>query len=173
MKIAWVITGAGHFLKECFEIVGELNGRAVLFFSKAGLEVTKMYGLNDFLAKRNIHVINDEKASSPSCGAFAARRYEVLVVAPATSNTIAKCALGIADSLPTNLFAQAGKSQIPILVLPSDTAPKIDSVIPSGRTIEVYPRPVDLQNVKILKSFPGVTVTTSVEELKSCLKSYL
>jgi dihydromethanopterin reductase (acceptor) len=131
MKIAWVITGAGHFLKECFEIVGELNGRAVLFFSKAGLEVTKMYGLNDFLAKRNIHVINDEKASSPSCGAFAARRYEVLVIAPATSNTIAKCALGIADSLPTNLFAQAGKSQIPILVLPSDTAPKIDSVIPS------------------------------------------
>ena len=172
-RVAWVITGAGHFLRECIDIVTEYKSDINLFASRAGLEVVKMYGLYDHLLKYDINIINDDSASSASCGGFAAGRYSVLVIAPATSNTVAKCALGIADSLPTNLFAQAGKSKVPILVLPSDVSYEIESVTPSGKRIMVYPRPIDIRNVDMLRSFPGVTVIDDVEKLRSCLGPYI
>ena len=51
--------------------------------------------------------------------------YHTVVVAPATSNTVAKCAFGISDSLPTNMFAQAGKLGIPGIVFACDTEPVV------------------------------------------------
>lgn len=173
MKVAWVVTGAGHFLKECLEIVEKNKDKINLFLSSAGIEVIKMYKYGDFLERRDINIVKDYKSSSPSCGAFAAGRYDLLVIAPATSNTVAKCALGIADSLPSNLFSQAGKSKVPILVLPSDVSPRIESLTPTGRRIMVYPRPVDLQHLRTLKTFPGVRVANDLRELEDCLKFYL
>lgn len=172
-RVAWVVTGAGHFLRECIDVIAEYKSDINLFVSRAGLEVIKVYGLYDHLLKESIDIINDQSASSASCGAFAAGRYSVLVIAPATSNTVAKCALGIADSLPTNLFAQAGKSKVPIVVLPSDVSCEIESVTPSGKRIMVYPRPIDMRNVSMLKEFPGVTVVDDVEKLRSSLEIYI
>ena len=37
------------------------------------------------------------------------------------SNTVVKCALGISDTLPTNMFAQAGKLKIETIVFACDT----------------------------------------------------
>ena len=51
--------------------------------------------------------------------------YHTVVIAPATSNTVAKCAFGISDSLPTNMFAQAGKLGIPGIVFACDTEPVV------------------------------------------------
>ena len=39
-RIAWGITGAGHFLKPCVELLVS-HSRADVFFSAAGLEVVK------------------------------------------------------------------------------------------------------------------------------------
>jgi len=68
----------------------------------------------------------------PSSAPFAMRllkfsdgAYDALVIAPATANSIAKFASGIADSLITNLFAHAGKFHVPIIVLPTDIAPEV------------------------------------------------
>jgi len=91
-------------------------------------------------------------------------------VAPATSNSVAKFVYGVADSLISNLFAQAGKAQVPIIVLPTDVAPDIDSPAPKGGLVKVYPRPVDLENVARLCVFPGVTVVRSVAELRAALE---
>ena len=41
--------------------------------------------------------------------------YHTLVMAPATSNTIAKCVAGISDNLATNVYAQAGKCRHEVL----------------------------------------------------------
>ncbi len=79
MKVAWVVTGAGHFLKECLEIVEKNKDKINLFLSSAGIEVIKMYKYGDFLERRDINIVKDYKSSSPSCGAFAARRYDLLV----------------------------------------------------------------------------------------------
>ena len=68
MKIAWVITGAG-ILKNALRLwESSMVGR--FFFLESRFGSNKDVWVKRFLAKRNIHVINDEKASSPSCGAL-------------------------------------------------------------------------------------------------------
>ena len=48
-QIAWAITGAGHFLKETFAVMGQLvkdnKVSVTTYLSSAGEQVVKMYGL--------------------------------------------------------------------------------------------------------------------------------
>jgi flavoprotein len=171
-KIAWAITGAGHFLPECVEMLGKLSN-ADVFLSKAAEEVLKMYDLEEKITKNAPIVIRDHMASAPIVGRFAKGTYCALVIAPATSNSVAKFVYGIADSLISNLFAQAGKSLVPIIVLPTDVEPELNSKTPRGNVVKVYPRPIDLENVERLKSFPHVTVVLNTQDLEKCLNIYL
>ena len=83
---------------------------------------------------------------------------------------MAKFVCGISDSMVSTLFAQCGKSRVPILVLPSDTEEAVDTM-GATKPLKVYPRPVDLENVRRLKDFPGVTVALSPLELKIALNA--
>ncbi len=183
MSIAWGVTGGGHFLQECVDLVRELGEaefggaakmaavRVDVFLSLAGEEVLRMYGLADAVHRSARAVVRDNMSSAPVVGRFAQPdRYRALVIAPATSNTVAKFVLGISDSLITNLFAQAGKNRVPTLVLPTDLAPEMDTVTPSGRTIKVYPREVDLENTARLREFPNVAVVEDLEGLRCRLQ---
>jgi flavoprotein len=85
-------------------------------------------------------------------------------MAPATSNTVAKCVLGIADSLVTNLYSQAGKCRVPSIVYPCDIAPEMETTAPGGKVM-VYPRKIDLQGTDLLRTFEYTTVVESVDEL--------
>lgn len=172
MSIAWGITGAGHFLRECVDLISELD-EVDVFLSRAAEEVLRIYRLDDDLRQAAKAVLRDTLASSPAVGRFARSRYRMLVIAPATSNSVAKFVGGISDSLITNLFAQAGKSRVPIVVLPTDVAPEMDTVAPRGDAIKVYPRAVDLQNTARLREFQDVTVVEDVEGLRECLSIYL
>jgi dihydromethanopterin reductase (acceptor) len=168
-RIAWAITGAGHLLRQCADFLLTYENLD-LFLSRAAEEVIRMYRLKSIIEGRR--VIYDRAASAPVVGQLARGTYGVLIIAPATSNSVAKFVYGISDSLVSNMFAQAGKSQVPIIVLPTDLAPEMDTEIPSGKIIKVYPRPVDLENTEKLRGFPGVTVVTSLEELKKQLGRY-
>jgi dihydromethanopterin reductase (acceptor) len=170
-RIAWGITGAGHFLAECADLLTSL-GNVDVFLSKAAEEVLRMYRLESKISQVSTSVIRDNMASAPIVARFARGVYRVLIIAPATSNSVAKFAYGISDSLISNIFAQTGKSQVPIVVLPTDVAAEMDSEGPSGRLVKVYPRPVDLENVDRLRRFPGVTVVKDMEELRACLDTY-
>jgi len=169
-RIAWGITGAGHLLGECADLLMNL-GNVDIFLSRAAEEVIRMYRLESKLSQAR--VIRDSMASAPMVGRFSQGIYSVLLIAPATSNSVAKFVYGISDSLITNIFAQAGKSQVPIIVLPTDAASEMDSRGPKGNPIRVYPRPIDLENVEKLRQFPGVTVVKDMEELRACLDTYL
>jgi hypothetical protein len=94
--------------------------------------------------------------------------YHTLVVAPATSNTVAKCVFGISDSLVTNVFAQAGKCRVPAIVFACDTAPELETEAPKGM-VKVFPRRIDLENTDRLRSFESTDVVDSLEELGSAL----
>ena len=118
-RLAWAITGAGHLLAECAERLLRYE-RVDVFLSRAAQEVTRMYRLEDRLQGPRVHVHRETLASSPAVVGFARGVYRVLVVAPATSNSVAKFVYGISDSLVSNLFTQAGKSRVPIVVLPTD-----------------------------------------------------
>lgn len=132
----------------------------------------KMYGLWDTLPVEGRGLYLDRSASSPVVGKFYTGYYQVLVVAPATSNSVAKFVLGISDNLITNLFAHAGKAMVPIIVLPCDGAGEIESMAPREK-VKVYPRPVDMENIAKLSRFTGVTVVQNMEELEACLSIYL
>lgn len=171
MSIAWGITGAGHFLRECVELISAL-GDVDAFLSRPAEEVLRMYRLEEDLRQAARVVVRDTMASAPVVGRFSRSRYRVLVIAPATSNSVAKFVCGISDSLITNLFAQAGKNRVPIIVFPTDLAPEMDTVTPKGKVIKVYPRPIDLENTDRLRDLPGITVAEDIERLRECLTTF-
>ncbi|WP_456487995.1 dihydromethanopterin reductase (acceptor) [Candidatus Alkanophaga liquidiphilum] len=130
MNVAWCVTGAGHFLKESVEAFKHLREQGVkitTLVSKAAEEVLKMYGLSPQLKRissggylEEIFLESEQGASFPKAGRFLLRKYAALVVSPATANTVAKIANGIADSLVTNAVSLAMKGGIPVFVVPTD-----------------------------------------------------
>ena len=46
--------------------------------------------------------------------------FDLLIIAPATANTVAKIANGIADSIVTNAAALSNKAEIPVYILPTE-----------------------------------------------------
>jgi dihydromethanopterin reductase (acceptor) len=171
-RVAWAITGAGHNLAECAGLILRRRGVDV-FLSRAAEEVVRIYSLQDSLKVPGVRIYHEVQASSPLVVRLFRGDYGLLVVAPATSNSVAKFVCGISDSLVTNMFAQAGKSQVPIIVMPTDLAPEMDSIGPHGEPVKVYPRPIDLENTAKLRTFEGVVVVGSVEEMEQCLNTYL
>ena len=166
-RLGWVITGSGHFFEECLNIMSNI-GEFDLFVSKAADEVIRMYKKKKASFPKNTRIFRDTTASSAPVGFFYKNIYHTLVVAPATSNSIAKFVAGISDNLATNIFAQAGKCKVPCIVLACDTEPEHDTKAPS-KMVKVYPRKIDLQNTERLKSFELTTVVDSVNDLKKVL----
>ena len=160
----WALTGSGHFFKECLDIMGELD-EVDLFVTRAAGEVIRMY--RQALPK-SMRVFRDTTASAAPVGAFYYGTYHTLVLAPATSNTVAKCVYGISDTLATNVFAQAGKCRIFSIVFACDTAPELETEAPKGM-VKVYPRKIDLENTARLKSFNDVNVVENLDELRDAL----
>ncbi len=162
-RLAWAVTGSGHYIEECLDFLLTLDD-VDLYLSQAGEEVLKMYGINlDDLRKR-IPVYRDKAASAPPVGHFYKGYYHTFVMAPTTSNTVAKCVLGIADSLVTNLYSQAGKCKVPSIVYPCDIAPEMETTAPGGKVM-VYPRKIDLEGTAKLRTFEYTSVVDSVDEL--------
>lgn len=107
-------------------------------FSKAGFEVSQMYGFFSKIKKNSIEIILEEEqgASSPAIGRIPKKEYDLVIVAPCTANTTAKIAYGIADSLVSNIVAQALKSRIPVYILPTDAKRMQKTRIPINIDIE-------------------------------------
>ncbi|MBU2571801.1 MAG: flavoprotein [Gammaproteobacteria bacterium] len=163
-RLAWAVTGSGHYIEECLEFLMTLDD-VDLYLSQAGEEVLKMYGIKLEEVRARMPVFRDKAASSPPVGRFYTGYYHSFVMAPTTSNTVAKCILGIADSLVTNLYSQAGKCRVPSIVYPCDIAPEMETTAPGGKKVMVYPRPVDLDATDKLRDFPYTQVVESVDEL--------
>lgn len=131
-----------------------------------------MYGYPLADMRKRYRVFRDTTASAAPVGLFYQGQYHTVVIAPATSNTVAKCALGISDSLVTNIFAQAGKLRIPIIVFACDSEPVVITESPS-EWVTLYPRAIDLAHTAKLATFEGVTVVDSVEALHEALERRL
>jgi dihydromethanopterin reductase (acceptor) len=164
---AWVLTGSGHFFTESFALIHQLE-HCDVFVSKAANEVLRMYKLKlDF--PQTTRVLHDKTASAIPVGEFYHGVYHTVVVAPASSNTVAKCVHGISDTLATNVFAQAGKCRVPAIVFACDTAPELETMAPHG-LVKVYPRRIDLENTNLLKSFERTEVVESLADLETSVR---
>ncbi len=170
-RLGWALTGSGHFFTECLEIMGRIDDLDI-FISKAAEEVVRMYKEDMKKLPKTVRIFRDTTASAAPVGLFYHAFYHSLVMAPATSNTIAKCVYGISDNLATNLFAQAGKCRVPTIVFACDTAPELDTMAPKGM-VKVYPRRIDLENTERLKSFEATEVVESLDTLDRAIQARL
>src|ERR1017187_4339635 len=103
-RFAWALTGSGHHLRECLDIIDGLED-VDLFLSKAAVEILQQYGYKHSVGR----VFQDKTASAVPVELFYHGVYHTVVIAPTSSNTVAKMVCGISDNLVTNIFAQAGK----------------------------------------------------------------
>ena len=176
-RLAWAITGSGHYLRESLAILKTLEN-VDIFLSKAAAEIIKQYGFQAQLDATNHKVYQDKTASSVPVELLYAGKYHTLVIAPATSNTVAKMAYGFSDSLVTNLYAQAGKTRVPSIIFACDTVPvsgeyTIDSVAPCDNVVQVYPRQIDLDNVQKLSFFENTQIVESIDMLQQVVSMRL
>jgi flavoprotein len=96
------------------------------------------------------------------------------LIAPATANTVAKIAYGIADSLITNSAAQAMKVDVPVYIFPVDQKEgEIITKLPNGSDLKLRMRKEDVENVEKLRRMRGITVLSSVEEIEEVVKKHM
>ena len=167
-RLAWAITGSGHYLRESLAILQTLEN-VDIFLSKAAAEIIKQYGFQAQLDATGHKIYQDKTASSVPVELFYAGKYHTLVIAPATSNTIAKMAYGFSDTLVTNLYAQAGKTRVPCIVFACDTAPEVISEAPRDNLVQVFPRQIDLDNVEKLANFEFTQIANDMNMLQKAI----
>lgn len=117
-------------------------------------------------------LVRDKTASAVPVGMLYDDIYHTVVIAPATSNTVAKCAFGFSDTLPTNMFAQAGKLGIPGIVFACDTEPVVVTKSPHD-WVTLRPRRIELDNVERLRAIEYCEVVRSPVELEGALDARL
>lgn len=162
----WALTGSGHFFTESLALIRQLD-LVDLFVSRAAAEVVRMYK-QDLALSKGARIFRDTTASAAPVGRFYEGLYHTLILAPATSNTVAKCVAGISDTLATNVFAQAGKCRVPAIVFACDSAPELLTEAPGG-TVRVFPRRIDLDNTERLAGFERTEVVLSLADLETAI----
>ena len=171
-RLAWAITGSGHYLRESLTVLQAIEN-VDIFLSKAAAEIIRQYGFQAQLDATNHKIYQDKTASSVPVELFYEGKYHTLVIAPATSNTIAKMAYGFSDSLVSNLFSQAGKTRVPSIVFACDTSPELTSEAPRDNFVKVYPRQIDLDNVTKLATFEYTQIVSNMQMLQQAISMRL
>jgi archaeoflavoprotein AfpA len=179
LKIAWGITGCGDHLAESVDIMKGLHKKhnltADVILSKAGEMVVTRYKLWDEIKQNFDKVFIEITPNTPFLiGPLQMGKYDLLLICPATANTTAKIAHGIADSLLTNCAAQAMKAGTPVYIFPVDQKPgKVVTTMPNKKTIWLTMREVDVENAEKLKRMKGMTVLSSPREIEQGFSEFL
>jgi len=181
VRVAWGITGSGDKIRETLVAMRELAGSQAgkveveVFLSRAGEQVSGMYGILSELRATFQHVWVEQNANSPFiAGRFHKGEFTLLLVAPASSNTVAKLVHGIADTLLTNGTIQALKAQVPVYVMPTDLREgEIVTTLPNGHSLRMKVRKEDAENSEALVRLEGVRVLEGPDEIPDIVKGYL
>lgn len=172
-KIAWGITGSGDRIVETVEVMKGIQKQyndcldIRVFVSKAGEQVIKYYKLFNDLEKNFDKVWVEINANSPFlAGQLQVKRYEFLLLAPTTSNTVAKISLGLADTLLSNAAIMAQKAFVPTYIMPCDYKPGIiTTILPDGSEMKLRIRKEDAEHVERLRRMEDTTVIETPQEI--------
>ncbi len=179
-KVAWGISGSGDKLAETVDVMirvkkeyaKEVDIRAYL--SKAGKQVIRRYKLTEKLNESFDRVLVEANSNSPFlAGDLQTGKFTFLLVAPATSNTVAKIANGITDSLLTNSAIMALKGFTSVYIMPVDFREgTIMTKLPDGKEWKVRVRKEDAENAQKLKTMKGITVLEKPEEISEVFRNH-
>lgn len=177
-KVAWGITGSGDRLVETVEIMKQIKKQyqnevdIIVYLSKAGDQVVKYYRLADDLKENFDRVWVEINPNSPFlAGQLQLGKFEFLLIAPATSNTVAKISMGIADCLLCNAAIMGLKAFVPFYIMPSDYEEgMIVTKLPNGRDMKLRIRKEDVEHVKKLAGMEDVFILEKPEEIHQVFK---
>lgn len=172
-KIAWGITGSGDKLIETIEVMKKVKEKyndevdIGIYLSKAGEQVIKYYRMAYEIENHFDKVWIEINPNSPFlAGLLQLGRFEFLLIAPATSNTVAKISFGISDSLLSNAVIMALKAFVPVYILPSDHREgTVTTKLPDGRKLKLMIRREDAENVNRLNRMEDVFILEKPEDI--------
>lgn len=172
-KVAWGITGAGDDIDKFIEVMVQMKKKyenaieIQVFLSKAAEIVLKYYKLEETL-KQNFAKINVEvNSNSPFLAAWMQmNKYEFLLIAPATSNTVAKIANGISDTMLTNAAIMSLKAFVSVYIAPTDYKEGVVyTTLPNGREMKLRVRKEEVEQVEKLRKMENAHVIEGPEKI--------
>lgn len=176
LKVAWGITGSGDYMRETLDLMKDISEtyelRIDVFLSREAEIVLRFYRYMREVTGNFEKVFTEKGPNIPFLsGKLQIGKYKLFMICPATANTAAKLAHGIADSLITNSAAQAMKVDVPVYIFPVDQKPgEVVTKLPDGSDLKIHIRDVDVQNVEILKNMHGITVLETIDEIEGTIK---
>ncbi|KAF5076445.1 archaeoflavoprotein AfpA [Methanobacterium aggregans] len=179
-RVAWGITGSGEKIEETVEIMEEMKKEyrkefdIRVYVSKAGDQVLKYYNLSNTLETMFDKTWTEINANAPFlAGQIQMGTFEFLLLAPATSNTVAKISLRIADTLLTNAAIMGQKTATPIYVMPTDFREGITTTkLPNGRDLELKITREDAQHVKKLQDMENTFVFEHPKDIRDIFEKH-
>ena len=179
-RVAWGITGSGDRLIETVEVMKELRKQYQnevdirVYLSKAGGQVVKYYRLGNDLNDNFDRVQVEINPNSPFlAGQLQLGKFEFLLIAPATSNTVAKISMGIGDSLLCNAAIMGLKAFVSLYIMPSDYEEgMIVTKLPDRRDMKLRIRKEDVEHVIKLAGMDEVYVLEKPEEIHQVFKKH-
>jgi len=179
-KVAWGITGGGDRIAEFIETMKNIKQEyentveIQVFVSKAAETVLKFYDLEATVRQNFSKVTVEINSNSPFLAAWLQmRKYEFLLIAPATSNTIAKIANGIGDSMLSNAANMSLKAFVPVYVVPTDYKEKIVyTKLPDGKDMKLRIRKEDAEQTRKLEEMEDMSVLSDPREIPAVFKKW-
>lgn len=175
IKLAWGITGAGDLMPETFETMKELKNNnqieITVFLSLAAVKVVKVYRLWDSLPTIADKILIEKDANTPFIvGSLQTGRFDALLVAPTTGNSVAKIVHGISDSLVTNAVSMTNRTKIQTFILPVEKeGNQVRTTLPDGSILELLTRDLDAENTTKLRKMKGISVLDRPEDIQQIL----
>ena len=179
LKVLWGITGSGDKIEDTVNLMlnlkKELDIDIKVALSDNGEKVIRIYGLWKPLTNGFKKVFIEKGPNVPFLvGGLQTGKYDLFIVCPATANTTAKIAHGIADSLISNCVSQALKANREVYIYPVDQRPgDVTTILPDGKELTLSIREVDLENSERLKRMRGITVVPKLEDFEGIIKKHL
>ncbi len=177
-KVAWGITGAGDRITEFLQVMKEIKTEYEskveihVFLSKAGETVLQFYNLENQLKKNFPRVTVELNANSPFLAAWLQNhKYEFLLIAPASSNTVAKIANCIGDTMITNAASMSLKAFVPVYAVPVDFEEKtLITKLPNGKDMKLRVRKEDAEQVRKLERMEDMHVLENPSQIREVFK---
>ncbi|MCL2134734.1 MAG: archaeoflavoprotein AfpA [Candidatus Bathyarchaeota archaeon] len=174
-KIAWGITGGGDKIAEIVKVMVaikkqyESNVDIHVFVSKNGETMLKFYRQFDILKQEFAQFNVEMNPNAPFLASWLqSGKYDFMMVAPTSSNTVAKIVNGIGDTLITNSVIMCLKAFGTVYVLPTDYEESVvETVIPNGKTIKIQVRKEEAEQTRKLKQMAGMYVIEKPEEIQN------
>jgi len=179
-KVAWGITGAGDKIADFIAVMKEIKKEyedtveIQVFLSKAAETVLKFYRLEDELKQNFAKVTVEVNSNAPFLAAWMQmRKYEFLLIAPATSNTVAKIANSIGDTLLTNATIMSLKAFVPVYIAPTDYEEGVVyTKLPNGKEMKLRVRKEEVEQVRKLQHMEDVFVLENPQKIHAVFKKW-